>query len=87
MEKVGADWHVLTTLDDIGWLLNLRGNDISFFPMVLAYALISMREVRLYIDSDKLGEDLKARLARAGVRFFAYEEIYRELCIVPGDPR
>lgn len=79
MEKVGADWHVLTTLDDIGWLLNLRGNDIAFFPMVLAYALISMREVRLYIDSDKLGEDLKARLARAGVRFFAYEEIYREI--------
>ena len=79
MEKAGADWHVLTTLDDIGWLLNLRGNDIAFFPMVLAYALIGMSEVRLYIDQNKVGEALRARLARAGVRFFAYDEIYREM--------
>ena len=79
MEKAGADWHVLTTLDDIGWLLNLRGNDIAFFPIVLAYALIGMSEVRLYIDQNKVGEALRARLARAGVRFFAYDEIYREM--------
>ena len=77
--KAGADWHVLTTLDDIGWLLNLRGNDIAFFPIVLAYALIGMSEVRLYIDQNKVGEALRARLARAGVRFFAYDEIYREM--------
>ena len=42
MKEEGADIHILTTLDDICWTLNMRGNDIDFFPMVLSYAVITM---------------------------------------------
>lgn len=49
MKEEGADIHILTTLDDICWTLNMRGNDIDFFPMVLSYAVITMDEMLLYI--------------------------------------
>ena len=41
MKENGADLHILTTLDDICWTLNMRGNDIEFFPLVLSYAIIT----------------------------------------------
>ena len=47
MKEEGADIHILTTLDDICWTLNMRGNDIDFFPMVLSYAVITMDEMLL----------------------------------------
>ena len=46
MKKVHATVHVLTTLDDIAWLLNIRGNDISYNPVVLSYVMITMEDVR-----------------------------------------
>ena len=60
MKEEGADIHILTTLDDICWTLNMRGNDIDFFPMVLSYAVITMDEMLLYIDERKLSDEMKA---------------------------
>lgn len=79
MKKCGATTHVLTTLDDICWLLNVRGNDIAYLPMVLAYAVVTMEEVRLYIDKSKLGDAIKASLASAGVKFHPYNDIYEDV--------
>ena len=50
MKKNHADKHVLTTLDDICWTLNIRGNDVEFFPLVPSYAVITMDSMELYID-------------------------------------
>ena len=51
--------HVLTTIDDICWTLNIRGNDIEFFPLVLSYAIITMDRMHLYIDETKLSDEMK----------------------------
>ncbi|MBR2483955.1 MAG: aminopeptidase P family protein [Oscillospiraceae bacterium] len=79
MRKAGATIHVLTTLDDICWLLNIRGNDIEFLPMVLAYAVVTMEDVRLYIDESKLDDAVKTSLASAGVNFHPYNDIYEDV--------
>ena len=54
MEKAHASVHVLTSLDDIAWLLNIRGNDILYNPVVLSYALLTMDQLYLFVNSSVL---------------------------------
>ena len=79
MKEEGADIHILTTLDDICWTLNMRGNDIDFFPMVLSYAIVTMDGVELYIDERKLDDALKVKLAADGVKLHPYNDIYEDI--------
>lgn len=79
MKKHEASRHLLTTLDDICWTMNIRGNDIEFFPLVLSYALITMEEVILYIPEGKLTAETMERLGKEGVRFAPYNDIYRNI--------
>ncbi len=62
---------------DICWTLNIRGNDIDFFPLVLSYGIITMDSFELYIDERKLDDKLKAKLAKDGVNLHPYNNIYR----------
>ena len=50
MEKKGADLFVLTSLDDIAWLLNIRGGDIHCCPVVLSYLVMTKTEIRLFAN-------------------------------------
>lgn len=79
MEKNKATAHVLTTLDDICWTLNIRGNDIEFFPLVLSYAVITMDKMDLYIDEEKLSGEIRADLAKDGVVLHPYNDIYEDI--------
>lgn len=79
MREAGANTHILTTLDDIGWMLNIRGNDIDFFPMVLGYAIVTMDSVELYIDEDKFDTPEKLELSSEGVVFHPYNDIYEDV--------
>lgn len=79
MKENGADLHILTTLDDICWTLNMRGNDIEFFPLVLSYAIITREQVKLYIDESKLDKEAKAEFAKDGVILRPYFEIYEDV--------
>lgn len=79
MKRCHANVHILTTLDDICWTLNIRGNDIDFFPMVLTYAIITMEEVKLYVDERKLSEEMKALLAQDQVSIHPYNDIYEDV--------
>lgn len=79
MEEHGATAHVLTTLDDICWTVNMRGNDIDFFPMVLSYALIKMDGMNLYVDERKIGTDLKESFAKDGITICPYNDIYEDI--------
>lgn len=79
MDEHHADKHVLTTLDDICWTLNIRGNDIEFFPLLLSYAIIDKDSVLLYIDESKLGEDIKKNLAADNVSLRPYNDIYEDI--------
>ena len=79
MKDAGANTHVMTTLDDICWTLNIRGNDIDFFPMVLSYAIVTMDGVEFYIDERKLDDALKVKLAADGVKLHPYNDIYEDV--------
>ena len=50
MEAAGATVHVLTSLDDIAWLLNMRGNDVRYNPVALAYAMVWRDRMLLFIN-------------------------------------
>lgn len=78
MEKAGAKSHILTTLDDICWTLNIRGNDIEFFPLVLSYAVITMDKVDLFTDVSKYPDDVKEKLEADNVVFHPYNDIYEQ---------
>lgn len=79
MKKNDATVHVLTTLDDICWTLNMRGNDIEFFPLVLSYAVITMDQMHLYINEKKLGAEVKEQFAKDGVKLHPYNDIYEDV--------
>lgn len=85
MEKCGAGMHLLTTLDDICWMLNIRGDDVKYFPLVLSYALITEDDVKLYIDGNKLDEELKAALTDDGVALRPYNDIYEDIRRLSGE--
>ena len=76
MRENGTDVHVLTTLDDIAWLLNIRGNDVMYSPLVLSYAVVTMSEVHLFIDESRLDEHVKSELKKDNVVFHPYNDIY-----------
>lgn len=79
MQENSATMHVLTTLDDICWTLNLRGNDIEYMPLILAYAMITMDKMYLYIDKAKLSEEIKSDLAKDGIVLRPYNDIYDDI--------
>jgi len=64
MQDEGADAHVLTTLDAIAWLFNIRGSDVEFNPVAIAYAVITRKKALLFIDPEKLGPKGKTALSK-----------------------
>ena len=88
MEKAHASVHVLTSLDDIAWLLNIRGNDILYNPVVLSYALVTMDQLYLFVSSsvlegkaypyleDAKGISVREYLERTGVTVMPYDGVY-----------
>ena len=67
MNKKGAESLLLTSLDDIAWLFNMRGDDIAFNPVVLSFCIITEQEVRLFIQKGSLNEEQEMALTMAGV--------------------
>lgn len=84
MEEKKATVHVLTTLDDICWILNVRGNDVAYFPLLLSYAIITMDRMDLYVDESKFAPEVKAALEADGVVFQPYNQIYEDMKKVEG---
>ena len=79
MAEKKADWFVLTSLDDIAWLLNFRGNDVQDNPVVLAYLMMSADSLRLYTNAADFKEADRKTLENAGVEFFEYNGIYEDV--------
>ena len=76
MKKVGATAHLLITLDDIAWLLNIRGRDVAHMPVVLSYALVMMDCVHLFINEKKLSDEVQTALVKDNVILHPYNDIY-----------
>ncbi|MDU9034710.1 aminopeptidase P family protein [Pseudomonas corrugata] len=79
----GADWHFIATLDDIAWLFNLRGADVSFNPVFVSFALISQQQATLFVALDKVDEALRAVLKQDGVTLRDYNDAASALREVP----
>ena len=76
MKQSNADVHILTSLDDIAWVLNIRGNDIPHFPVVLSFLAITQTECCLFIHSKVLSESVRMQLEQWGITICDYEAIY-----------
>ncbi len=84
MAALGADWHLLSSLDDIAWLFNLRGGDVAYSPVFYSYTLLSEDHAILYAAPEAFGAELRARLEADGVTIRPYLQIYEDLKALPG---
>lgn len=78
-----ADYHLISSLDDLAWLFNIRGRDVSYNPVVLSFALISQDHAKLFLDEHKLTDEEKLTLLKNGVEVCAYGEIETALSRLP----
>ncbi|MGZ5205236.1 MAG: aminopeptidase P family protein [Caldimonas sp.] len=93
MREAGASHHFVSTVDDVAWLLNLRGADVSFNPVFLAHLLVDADAATLFVAEAKVDAALRAALARDGVALAPYEQAGAALAALPAgavllvDPR
>ena len=83
MEHLGAGFHFISTLDDIAYLFNLRGADVSYNPVFLAHALIGRADATLFVGEGKVPAELRARLEADGVHLAPYTHAATALCALP----
>ena len=76
MRKKRATVHILTTLDDIVWLLNIRGNDVPCNPVVLSYMVITEEKLFLFINEKTMDQAVREYLEGLGVRIMPYNDIF-----------
>ncbi len=76
MQERGADVFVLTTLDDIAWLLNIRGGDVPCNPVVLSYLVMTQKDIVLFANGSVFPEQVREALASDGVEIRAYDAVY-----------
>lgn len=84
MKEFACDTHIVTSLDDIAWILNMRGNDVTCFPVVLAYLIISEKDATLYIDEQKLDATLRTQFSNDQVVIKPYDAIYEDVKTLHG---
>jgi Xaa-Pro aminopeptidase len=75
--------HLISSLDDIAWLFNIRGKDVSYNPVVLSFALIGTDSATLFIANGKLSAAETELLNKAGVKTAPYEDIEKALALLP----
>ncbi|WP_270970399.1 aminopeptidase P family protein [Campylobacter upsaliensis] len=79
MCELGAENHLISSLDDIAYLTNLRGADVEYNPVFLSHLLIKQNETLLFVDEGKISSALKEELKSEGVLICAYESVIKEL--------
>ncbi|MCK5820658.1 MAG: aminopeptidase P family protein [Bacteroidales bacterium] len=79
LKKTGATHYLVCTLDEIAWVMNLRGTDVTFNPLFVSFVLLSQDTAVLYMDDRKLTEPLKQNIEEDGIKIRAYSEIIKDL--------
>lgn len=85
LKAIGCQAQLVTALDDIAWLFNIRGNDVLYSPVAICYAVISDWEARLFIYKDKVPGEVRTDLEQDGVEFSEYADICSYWQLLPGD--
>ena len=76
MKQAGASRHIITSLDDTGWLLNVRGDDVEYFPLLLSYTVVNMDTVDLYADERKFNTEILEEFKKNHVCIHPYNDVY-----------
>lgn len=76
MREADAQVHILTTLDDIAWLFNLRADDVESCPVLLAYALISAEKACLFVGESSIEDEVKSSFSEDKITFIPYRDFY-----------
>ena len=79
MCELGAENHLISSLDDIAYLTNLRGGDVEYNPVFLSHLLIKQNETLLFVGEGKISGALKEELESEGILIYAYESVIEEL--------
>lgn len=79
MEELKASVHIISSLDDVAWTLNLRGSDIQSNPVFLGYIILTKNEAKLFVDLEKLDVDARKQMDESLVKMMPYEDFFTEL--------
>lgn len=83
MEKEEAQYHIISTLDDIAWILNVRGNDIPHVPVVLSFLVIGKEDAMWFVEENALSDAVKEMAAECGITIRSYEDVYAYAATIP----
>ncbi|MBW8523871.1 aminopeptidase P family protein [Chryseobacterium chendengshani] len=79
MEEQEVTVHIISSLDDVAWTLNLRGSDVESNPVFLGYIIITKNDAFLFTDLDKMNVDARKQMTDSWIKMMPYEEFYRHL--------
>ena len=85
MAEAGATHHLLSSLDDIAWLMNLRGADVDYNPVFLSHMLIDADKATLFVDTNKVSEDIAKSLKDSGITLADYSAVQEALSALTPD--
>ena len=70
-----ADYHLITTLDDIAWTFNIRGNDVMYNPVSVAYAIVGKSDAHIFVNEKKLSDQVKKQFSKNNIKIYPNSEI------------
>ncbi|OJV85907.1 MAG: peptidase M24 [Bacteroidia bacterium 44-10] len=85
LKKLDADGLIIVTLDAVAWTFNLRGNDVAYNPVAVAYAYVSEKETVLFIDPEKLPDEVAEGYKKHGIKITDYNDIFDYVAGLPGN--
>lgn len=75
IKSKGANWNLITMLDEVSWAFNLRGSDVSYNPVFIGYGLIGENEKLLFVDPKKISGEIRKELEEDGIQLMNYSDI------------
>ena len=85
LKEKGADYNIISSLDDIAWIYNFRGDDVQHNPVALSFTVISEKKASLYIDKNKLNEEAKKYFKDNKVEVKEYFEFFEDIKKLKGN--
>ena len=82
MKNINADYFLLSSLDDIAWLLNIRAADVDYNPVAISFVLVSMDNLIFFVDDKKLSDDIKKILKNDNITIKPYKDVENYLRII-----
>jgi Xaa-Pro aminopeptidase len=83
MIKQNTDYHLLTSVDDIMWLLNIRGNDVKYCPLLTSFAIVDQDQILLFVEDNKIPLKLASEFDKLDIVMLPYDEITGMLSTLP----